>query len=535
MNAMKQYIYRTTIVLTIVLLVASCARRGNPTGGLEDKISPVVLKSSSPNFQTNFKGKTITLNFDELVKFKDLQKQLIISPPLEKNPIIKPQAGVARKITIAFQDSLAANTTYTVNFGQSIVDNNEENPLRFYKYVFSTGPVIDSLKLSGTVADALKNKVDPFINVMLYEINEEYNDSTIYKKPPNYVVNTLDSLTTYSLENLKAGTYKLVALKEKSADFKFNPKLDNIGFISEPITLPTSEQFKIQLFEPVQDPSIKRPSHEGANRLHVGYTGSLSQLTIEPLDKTAITASRITKLAGKDTLQYWYKTDKELDTLRLKVTYKGFEEETYAAIKKRVKDSLQVTKFGNFSLREPLQLTGSTPITAIALDKIRLLRKDSTAVAVTSRLDLFNNIATLDFKSAEKETYRLQLLPGAITDFFGKTNDTIKLNYTTKAIADYCSITTTLKGGTMYPAIVQIVKEDLKLVAEQVALKDGAYAFDYLEPGSFYIRIIYDTNNNGVYDPGDFLTNRQPEQVLYKPEVIKLTANRDARETLLLN
>jgi hypothetical protein len=261
----------------------------------------------------------------------------------------------------------------------------------------------------------------------------------------------------------------------------------------------------------------------------------LSQLTIEPLDKTAITASRITKLAGKDTLQYWYKTDKELDTLRLKVTYKGFEEETYAAIKKRVKDSLQVTKFGNFSLREPLQLTGSTPITTIALDKIRLLRKDSTAVAVTSRLDLFNNIATLDFKSAEKETYRLQLLPGAITDFFGKTNDTIKLNYTTKAIADYCSITATLKGGTMYPAIVQIVKEDLKLVAEQVALKDGAYAFDYLEPGSFYVRIIYDTNNNGVYDPGDFLTNRQPEQVLYKPEVIKLTANRDARETLLLN
>lgn len=531
---MKQLLYRTCILLVILLLIVCCAKRGNPTGGPEDKLPPVVLKSSTANYQTNFKENTITLNFDELIKFKDLQKQLIISPPLEKKPLIKPQGGVARKVTITFQDTLADNTTYTLNFGQSIVDNNEENPLRFYKFVFSTGPVIDSLKLAGSVADALKFKTDPFINVMLYEMNEEYNDSTIYKKVPNYVVNTLDSLTTFSIENVKAGTYKLVALKEESADFKFSPKSDKIGFISEPITLPTQEQFKIQLFEPIQNPSIKRPTHEARNRLHIGYTGPLEQLAIEPLDKSIITASRITKFPKKDTLQYWFKTKKELDTLRLKVSHKDFQEETYAALKKRDKDSLQISKTGTFSMREPVQFTGSTPIESLNVEKIKLIRKDSTAVAVTTKLDLFNNIATIDFKAEEKEMYTMQLLPGAITDFFGKSNDTLKFNYNTKAIADYCSITATLKGGKNYPIIVQIVKENLDLVAQQVARADGPYAFDYLEPGSFYIRLIYDSNENGVYDPGDFLKNRQPEQVLYKPELIKLTANRDARETINL-
>ncbi|MDP5076708.1 MAG: Ig-like domain-containing protein, partial [Nonlabens sp.] len=221
---MKSFFYRVCVVLFLTLLMVRCAKRGSPTGGPEDKLPPEILKSSTANYQTNFKGQVITLNFDELIKFKDLQKQLIISPPLENKPTIKPQAGVARKITITFKDTLAANTTYTLNFGQSIVDNNEENALPFYKYVFSTGDVIDSLKLSGTVGDALKNKVDPYVNVMLYEINDTYNDSTIYKQVPNYVVNTLDSLTTYNLENLKAGTYKLVALKEKSVDFKFSPK-----------------------------------------------------------------------------------------------------------------------------------------------------------------------------------------------------------------------------------------------------------------------------------------------------------------------
>lgn len=534
MSFMKSFFYRICVVLFLTLLMVRCAKRGSPTGGPEDKLPPEILKSSTANYQTNFKGQVITLNFDELIKFKDLQKQLIISPPLENKPTIKPQAGVARKITISFADTLAANTTYTLNFGQSIVDNNEENALPFYKYVFSTGDVIDSLKLSGTVGDALKNKVDPYVNVMLYEINDTYNDSTIYKQVPNYVVNTLDSLTTYSLENLKAGTYKLVALKEKSVDFKFSPKSDKIGFISEPITLPTDAQFKVQLFDPIQDASIKRPSHEAKNRLHIGYTGPLQDLKITPLDKEAITASRITKLAEKDTLQYWFKTDKELDTLRLKASSKDFEDDTYAVIKKRDKDSLQISKTGNFSLREPLQLTSTTPIESIAVDKMKLMRRDSTFIPLISRLDLFNNVASLDFKREEKEIYKLQLLPGAITDFFGKTNDTINLNYNTKAIADYCSITTTLKGGSNYPVIVQIVKEDLKLVAEQVARNDGAYAFDYLEPGSFFIRIIYDANDNGMYDPGDFLKNRQPEQVLYKPELIKLTANRDARETINL-
>ena len=116
-----------------------CAQRGAPSGGPKDIAPPVLLKTEPENFSTNFDSKKIRLYFDEYIKLEDVQNQLIVSPPLKNIPEIKPLGGASKFIEITLKDTLKENTTYTINFGQSIVDNNEGNPNNFLTYVFSSG------------------------------------------------------------------------------------------------------------------------------------------------------------------------------------------------------------------------------------------------------------------------------------------------------------------------------------------------------------------------------------------------------------
>lgn len=161
------------IVALLAVIVTSCAKRGTITGGDKDTIAPVLSASFPKNFSTNFNGKEIKLVFDEYVKLKNVNKQLIVSPPFKNQPEILP-TNASKTITIKIKDTLQPNTTYSLNFGQSIEDNNEGNPYQQFKYVFSTGTYIDSLKMNVKVKDALEKKVDNFVSVMLYEINEKY-------------------------------------------------------------------------------------------------------------------------------------------------------------------------------------------------------------------------------------------------------------------------------------------------------------------------------------------------------------------------
>ena len=140
-------------LLTIVALM-QCAKRGTPTGGPKDIAPPILVRSTPANMSINFKSNKIRLYFDELIKLKDVQEQLIVSPPLKYNLEISPQGGASKYVEIKIKDTLKANTTYTLNFGQSIQDNNEGNPSSFLTYVFSTGDYIDSLQVSGVVKDA---------------------------------------------------------------------------------------------------------------------------------------------------------------------------------------------------------------------------------------------------------------------------------------------------------------------------------------------------------------------------------------------
>jgi hypothetical protein len=239
------------LLFFITSLVLGCANRGTPSGGEKDEDPPVIKRLNPENFSTQFSGDEIEIEFDEFVKIKNAQKQLIISPPLDNQPSIYPLGGASKTITIKIKDTLKPNTTYAFNFGESIVDNNEENPYPYFRYVFSTGDAIDSLSVKGYVVDALEEEPDKFVSVMLYEVDSTYTDSIVFKEKPRYITNTLDSLTSFSVDNIKAGTYKLIALKDQSNNYIFDQKQDKIAFIQDHVTVPTDSIYELKLFKEV--------------------------------------------------------------------------------------------------------------------------------------------------------------------------------------------------------------------------------------------------------------------------------------------
>ncbi|MEE2800886.1 MAG: Ig-like domain-containing protein, partial [Bacteroidota bacterium] len=286
----------------------------------------------------------------------------MVSPPLEYQPVITPQGGVSKKLTIEIKDTLQDNTTYVLDFGQSIVDNNEGNPFPFFRYVFSTGDVIDSLTVKGKITDALKFKSEKFVNVLLYEVNGEFVDTVVTKGKPNYVLNTLDSLSTFTMQNIKAGTYKMVALKEDNRNLKFDPSSDKIGFVSDLITVPSDQTYELKLFKQAQEPSITKPIFKNPQRWDLGYTGSLDSLNLKTLPEYPINDLRITKLTKKDTLEIWQKPAVIKDSVLFNAYYKQFTDTVKVFYKEEKKDSLVVSKSGKFGIGKNILITATTPI-----------------------------------------------------------------------------------------------------------------------------------------------------------------------------
>ncbi len=338
------------LILFISFLLANCANRGTPTGGDKDITPPVITKSIPENYSVNFNAKEIKIYFDEYIKIKDLQKQLIISPPMDPEPEITPLGSASKYITIKIFDTLQPNTTYAFNFGESIVDNNEENPYPYYRYVFSTGDFIDSLSVKGTIIDAVNRKPDEFVSVLLYDIDSTFTDSIIYKQKPKYITNTLDSTTTFKLENLKAGNYLMIALKEENNNYTFQQKTDKIGFLKDFITVSadTSTMHTLKLFNEEIDFKATRPKLISGNKIAFGYEGDYKNMKINLLsDKPNNYESKITKDQKTDTLLYWYKPKFEADSLLFEISNYSYKDTLTVKLKELEKDSLVFNSIRN--------------------------------------------------------------------------------------------------------------------------------------------------------------------------------------------
>ncbi len=533
---MRQTFFKTFVFILMVVAIISCANRGRPSGGEKDILPPTITRSVPENFSTNFNENEIRIYFNEYVKIKNIQKQLIISPPMDPEPDITPLGSASKYIKIIINDTLEANTTYAFNFGQSIVDNNEENPYPYYKYVFSTGDYIDSLSVKGSISDAQLRTPDKFVSVMLYEVDSTFKDSVIYKKKPKYITNTLDSVTTFSIDNIKAGKYLLVALKDENRNFTFEQKTDKIGFYDRHITVPSDSSYTIKLFKEESDFRVERPKQIAGQKIAFGYYGNANDMKIEMLETRPDDFEvRLTKDKKTDTLYYWYKPKLELDSTQFIVRNRTYIDTLKHRFRDLPNDSLVISQSQskNPSFEDDFLLEANIPLVKVDENQIKIIDKDSMNVPFTTVYDSLINRFTFKFTKKESENYKIRMLPEAFTDFFGNVNDTLNYSVRTKAYDQYGNIRVKLVNAE-YPLIVQLTDDKGVVKYEKFATEDRLFDFRYINPGTYYLRVIFDANGNQKWDSGDYLQKRQPERISYYPELLDARAGWDLVQEFIL-
>lgn len=527
---------RFFVVLGFCALFTQCARRGSPTGGPKDETPPVMLRAEPPQKTVNFKADKVRIYFDEYIKLNKLRDQLIISPPLEQSAyLISPQSQASKYIEIEFLDSLAPKTTYTFNFGESIVDNNEGNPYSFFTYVFSTGNAIDSLTLNGSLNDALYRTPETFVSIMLYPVDSTFTDSIIYKNKPLYYTNTLDSLTEFTIPNLKEGKYLLAAVKDVSRNYVFDPSLDKIDAVQDFISLPNDSVFKLSLYKEIPAFSFGKAFQAGKQRVGFGFTGSDAIEILLDQEVSDSFAATISRDRESDTLYYWYKNIAE-DSLAFTLRYDTLTKSYAYRIRKEEPDSLAISfaQRSTLHLTDTLTLITNTPIKKFAQDSIRLRTKDSMAVPFTLKQKNKHELQFF-FDVFPNEKYQLELLPGAVTDFFDVINDSISTFLSTKSRVDYGNLSLRLFQVPSFPLYIDLMDEKENILRSMYVTEGrGVYRFAYLQPKKYYLRVRIDENGNGKWDSGNYLKKQKPEAVYHFPPLLDVRANWELQEQFTL-
>ncbi len=534
---MRKIIYS---ILSLAI-ISGCAKRGNPTGGPLDSLPPVLVNANPKLNSTNFDSEEIRLTFDEFVKLDKVQDQLIISPPLDKSAYeIKPLTGVTKKVFLKFIDSLDENITYTINFGNSIKDNNEGNPLTFFSYTFSTGETIDSLYVKGNISDAYDIETDEYVSIHLYRIDSTLNDSIIYNKQPTYISNSLDS-TSYRFKNLREGKYLIVAMKDVDNNYYFDPFYDKIGFIDSLITLPKDSIIDLKLFKEETDLIWDKPHFINSEKIGFGYYGKLdfSRLVIDSNLPDSVDYI-FTKEIEKDTIYVWL-TKNSFDSLNFNLIEKDTVKLTTVKFDRKrdtLIDSLSISaKTANvIHLRESFKLSTNTPIKKIEDSLITVRDIDSILVPFVSSVN--DNLDEIDikFEVSPTDNYTIFILPDAIKDIKGVTNDTLQFNLVSQSLEDYGNIFLDVIRNNQSKFILHLIDSNEEIIREYKNVdQNTAYNFEYIKPGKYTFRLIEDLNKNDIWDTGNYLKKIKPEPVYYFPSELEVRANWDLNETFNLN
>ena len=519
------------------VLVSSfqCARRSLPTGGFKDTLPPNVV-NTSPKMNTVFFDKEkITITFDEYIKLVDLNKQLIISPPLEPNKYkVKPQGTVSKKIQIELLDSLLENTTYTFNFGESIIDNNEGNLLPFFNYAISTGAIIDSLEIKGKITDSYERITDSYTSVYLYPIDSTYTDSTIFLKKPFYATSTLDS-TAYNFRNLRPDKYQIVAIKDISGNYIFDQSVDKIGFIEEPITLPGDSIINFRIFKEVPNLYWSRPFFINKNKIGFGYFGKPEPSAIKVQSKVPRNFRYIINKDRKtDTLNFWFRGSM-IDSIKFGIEEKDTTKTYTIKIKDIKPDSLVISSItkNSIELIDSFKIKSSLPIVKVNMDLINIVGLDSLEVQFEAFLDKNYDELALTFDALPNDNYKIEFLPDAMVDFWGQTHDTLRYSVKTRPISDYGNLYLQILREDKSPFILELVDLKGKVLRRYDKINDSDYyEFKYILPGKYLFRYIKDKNGNKKWDTGNYLKKIQPEIVYYSTDTIDLRANWDINQQL---
>lgn len=563
----------------------SCANRAQgPTGGPKDEEPPKVLKSFPENGTLNFDKKQIFIDFDEMVSIEKASENVIISPPQKKPPDVK---SLGKRVSVIFNEDLMDSTTYSINFGNSIVDLNEKNAVKNYLFSFSTGNEIDTLKIGGTLINA--EDLNPMQGIIV-GIYKETNDSVFLKKPFLRIGKT-DENGKFSIDNVRKGSYKVFALGDVNRDYFFQPgealamhdsivtptfrieemkdtvwkdsvKVDSIRsfmgtkFLPDDITLRFfKENKKRQYF-------VKYERKEPFVFSLFFNAPQIALPQIKPLNFNWEGKFLLQKNLTMDSLTYWL-TDtlvSQIDTLEMTMTYmktdslfqlvsvtdslnvvmrKAKVNPKAKPTKKKAADlKVPELKFANnvssvFEIYNPIKLSFEAPLAKIDISKIKLSQKvDTTYKPIPfewRQTDSTQMTYTINYKWIAETPYQLKIDSAAFSSIYKKTSNKISWDFKIRSLEEYSSVKMLLSEHNP-KAYLQILDPKDALLATKQAQEKGV-VFQYLKPGDYYVRLFIDDNGNGKWDTGDLSTRRQPEEVFYYQKKLTLMANWEFEET----
>ncbi|MDR1631920.1 MAG: Ig-like domain-containing protein [Dysgonamonadaceae bacterium] len=568
------------ILLFSFFFFYSCASLGSPEGGDYDETPPRFIKSFPVADATHFDGHKIELLFDEYISIEKPSEKVIITPPQKQMPVIR---AIGKKISVELKDSLIANTTYTFDFTNGIVDNNEKNPLEGFAFAFSTGDIIDSLMISGLLLNA--ENLEPQPNIIV-GIHSNPEDSAFTSLP--FVRTTMtNDRGKFGIRNVAPGNYRLFALKDMNRNYRFDQKTEEIAFYD----------------------SLIVPSFEPAIRMDTTWVDSLTVDTIKEVHYTRFTPDDITLFLFQENFetQYLSKTERpvqnqlvfhfnsgqglppalfllkedsienirenwyipeyspdkkdiiywisdsllyERDTIRLEVDYlqtdtlfnlspitdtlrfiRRKEAPTKKSKKEKEKEA-EVIDFLkiDFSLKntadifDTLKVTFSEPVQEFDPKKIRIQQKvdtlwESRVFPITG--DTLNpRIFYINNDWAYGREFQIIVDSAAIFSIYDKWNDSTAVVFKFKEAEEYVNIYMKIMG-VEGPGFGELLNSSDKVVRTS-ALYDGELIFENMNTGKYYLRYIEDANGNGKWDTGNYENHLQPEKVYYYPNLIEL-------------
>lgn len=589
MNNSKSLYYIFIIIAAAVMY--SCANIGNPSGGPIDKTPPIFMRSNPTPNAVNVKDRKIEIFFDEIVSLKDPSTKIIVSPAQTEMPRM---SALGRKVTVELVDSLLPNTTYTIDFSNSIQDNNEGNAIDNFAFAFSTGSVIDSMRVSGYVLDS--RTLEPMQSVVV-GLQSNLADSAFHKEKLQRVALTNDR-GQFTIRNVSPGSYHIFALKDLDRDYKFGNPTEDIAFLDS-IIVPSigsreaadtvyNDLNEIDTIMRATRPAYfpndillsmfneDRKSQYLANNLRVDSTrisltfaaasDTLPSLSIVGRNDVPDQWYTLERSQTNDTLTYWIRPPHlvSADTLMVATTYLRtdtasnlswgtdtlkFTFQRQKAKKKKKNeetDSLEQIRFmelhplanGTQEVYAPLLLQTGTPIERYSREAFHLQRKlqnDTTFYPAEIK-----SITLRDSTLSRRDLMlKVDWEPGAA----------YKLAVDSLAMTDIYGLQTKpLKvdfnvrkmeeyGNIVFnipavrdSAIVELLDGTEKIVL-RAPVKNHRAELLNLQPGKYYARLFIDRNGNGKYDTGNYDMHLQPEETVYYPGAINLKKNWDVEQT----
>ena len=591
---MIRRILASTSLLLVISVVAylisvSCANRGNgPQGGPKDIMPPRPQKSIPDANSLNYKKNRIDIIFDEIVQVQNTFDNIIISPPQKQAPTVK---AIGKKISVELQDTLKDETTYTIFFGDAIVDNNENNVLSGYSFSFSTGESIDTLKMSGTLIDAAT--LNPIAGVIV-GIHSDLSDSAFTSKPFDRITKT-DKNGNFSITNIRSGKYRIYALDDVGNNYRFDTPDEKIAFsdsIFEPsastnvvadtvyrdsvVKLSTGKADTLRLVDTVirkfdvrysPDSIVLRAFVEDYYNQYVvkSLRPDVRHFTIyfNAPNKELPRTEGINFDIGKgvvvepnirgDTIDYWLKDSAlwAIDTLKLRLTYMKMDS-THNIVQQTDTISLRSPKWrvkaeknrtqefltlisnakGSINYFDTIEISIPTPAEMDTEKKISLQRRVDTIwqpqkSAITA-IDSVGRRYRVTATLQPSQTYRLVVDSAYFRDIYGNVNKGTTFDFTVKSKDVYASLTLEM-GVFTGKEIIELIDKNEKVIRRAIADKQKV-RFDNLDAGTYYARLFVDLNGNGKYDVGNFAEKRQAEPVYYYNKSFELRQMWDNEE-----